>query len=129
VTSSAAPVPPSVQPTPAHSGLSLAKEESGLAAKAEALAELEKRVPRATFEDVDLSKSLEAKSGDILMGEILERFPNGNYKIRAVKRVIYKYGPPRVVSIIGVVKASDINEETDQIHSERLYEYRVDVAH
>ena len=95
----------------------------------ESIRELEKNVPRARLTDIDISKSIELKLGDSLMGEILERYPNGNYKIRAVKKVTYKNGPPRLVSVVGIVKNSDIGEENESIHSARLYEYRVEVGH
>ncbi len=118
---------PSSSPSPSPSrapGEGIAK-----GATAETMKELGKLAPRAHFNDVDLSRSLDLKVGDSMMGEILERFPNGNYKIRAVKKVQYKNGMPRLVSVIGIVKSSDIAEDGDSVHSGRLYEYRVEVAH
>jgi flagellar L-ring protein precursor FlgH len=82
-------------------------------------------VPVATFADVDVSKSLELKAGDQMMGEIIERYPNGNYKVRATKKVPYKGGPSRMVTMIGVVKGTDIAED-DTVASGKLYEYRVE---
>ena len=82
-------------------------------------------IPEATYADVDVGKSLEIKQSDVMMGEIIERYPNGNYKVRATKRVPYKGGTPRFVSLIGVVKGSDISEE-DVVSSGKLYEYRVE---
>jgi hypothetical protein len=69
------------------------------------------------------------KVGDTLIGEIIERFPNGNYRIRAVKKIAYKNGAQRSVSVVGIVKNSDISDENDGVHSGRLYEHRVEVAH
>ncbi len=80
-----------------------------------------------TYADIDVAQSLEVKSGDTLMGEILERYPNGNYKVRAVKKVVYKNGPPRMVSLLGIVKGSDITEE-DTVTSGKLYEYRLEAS-
>jgi flagellar L-ring protein FlgH len=87
----------------------------------------EAEVPPATIADVDVAKSLAMKAGDPMMGEIVERYPNGNYKIRATKRIPYKGGPPRFVSLVGVVKGSDITED-DTVPSGKLYEYRVEAA-
>ena len=80
--------------------------------------------PLATYNDVDVGKSLELKSGDTMMAEIVERYPNGNYKIRGLKRVPYKNGPPRLVSVVGVVQNSDI-DEAGSIKSSKLYEYKL----
>jgi hypothetical protein len=87
----------------------------------------EPEIPSATFADVDVTKSLAIKAGDAMMGEIVERYPNGNYKVRATKRIPYKGGPPRLVTLVGVVKGSDIAED-DTVGSGKLYEYRVTAA-
>jgi flagellar L-ring protein precursor FlgH len=87
----------------------------------------EPEIPNATFADVDVNKSLSIKTGDAMMGEIIERYPNGNYKIRATKRVPYRGGPPRLITLVGVVKGSDIAED-DTVGSGKLYEYRVTAA-
>jgi flagellar basal body L-ring protein FlgH len=90
--------------------------------------EIQKILPRATLSDVNLGLSLELKAGDKMMGEVIERFPNGNCKIKAVKKVIYKKGLSKVVTLTGVVKSADINDETDSIGSGKIYEYRIDVS-
>jgi flagellar basal body L-ring protein FlgH len=81
-------------------------------------------VPEATPADVDVSKSLEIKAGDMMMAEIVERYPNGNYKIRGVKRIPYKNGAPRMVSVVGVARGTDISED-DVVKSGKLYEYQI----
>ncbi len=86
----------------------------------------EVEVPVATVADVDVGKSLELKAGDTMLGEIVDRYPNGAYRIRATKRIPYKGGPPRNVSIEAVVKGTDIAED-DTVASGKLYEYRTDV--
>jgi flagellar basal body L-ring protein FlgH len=91
--------------------------------------EIQKQMPKATFADVNIQPQLDLKTGETMMGEIIERYPNGNYKIRTVKRIPYKKGPPRLVSVVGIVKSADINDETDIINSGKLYEYRVEVSH
>jgi hypothetical protein len=80
-----------------------------------------------TMADVDTSKSLEIKAGDQMMGEIVERYPNGNYKIRATRRVPYRNGAARMISLVGVVKGTDISED-DAIPSGKLYEYRIEAT-
>ena len=79
-------------------------------------------------EDFDIFSSIDVKLGDVMMGEIVERFSNGHYKIRGIKRIPYKMGPSKMVSVMGIVRTVDINEETDSINSGKLYEYRVQVA-
>ena len=59
------------------------------------------------------------------MSEIVERYPNGNYKIRGTKRIPYRNGA-RMVNLIGIVRGTDITEE-DTIASGKLYEYRLEV--
>jgi flagellar basal body L-ring protein FlgH len=61
------------------------------------------------------------------MAEIIERYPNGNYKIRGTKRVLYKNGTPRLVNLVGVVRGSDIAED-DTVPSGKLYEYRLEAV-
>jgi flagellar basal body L-ring protein FlgH len=90
--------------------------------------ELEKLVPRATLSDVDIYPLLDFKPGETMMGEIIERYPNGNYKVRTVKKVPYKRGTAKLVSVVGIVKGSDITEDTDVINAGKLYEYRVEVS-
>ncbi len=91
--------------------------------------EAELKIARTSFEDVDLQSALGVKAGETMMGEIVDRYPNGNYKVRASKKVPYKRGSPRIVSVLGVVKSTDVNEETDIINSGKLYEYRVEISY
>lgn len=87
----------------------------------------EVEIPTAKVTDVDVGKSLSLKSGDPLMAEIVERYPNGNYKVRATKRIPYRGGPPRFVNLVGVVKGSDIADD-DTVPSGKLYEYRIEAS-
>lgn len=82
-------------------------------------------IPVVSLADIDVGKSLEIKGGDTMMAEIVERYPNGNYKVRGTKKIPYKNGTPRLVTLLGVVKSSDINEE-DVVASGKLYEYRLE---
>ncbi len=81
-------------------------------------------VRRATPADIDVAKSMELKAGDNIMSEIIERYPNGNYKIRGSKKVAYRNGY-RILSMVGIVKGSDIGED-DSVASGKLYEYRLE---
>lgn len=85
----------------------------------------EPEIPRATYADIDVARSIELKTGDVMMAEIIERYPNGNYKIRGTKRVVYKTGAPRLLTLTGIVRGSDISEE-EVLASGKLYEYRLE---
>jgi flagellar basal body L-ring protein FlgH len=78
-----------------------------------------------TAADVDVTKSLEVKTGDTMMAEIVDRYPNGNYRIRGSKRIPYKNGAPRMMTVMGVVRGSDIGDD-DVVSSGKLYEYRLE---
>lgn len=82
-------------------------------------------IPQATLADIDVAKGLEIKAGDPILAEIVERYPNGNYKIRGTKRVAYRNGSPRLVTLLGVVRGADIGED-DTVTSGKLYEYRLE---
>jgi flagellar basal body L-ring protein FlgH len=82
-------------------------------------------VPLASNNDINVLPALEVKAGEPMMAEIVERYPNGNYKIRGIKRVLYKNGAPRLVSLVGIAKSSDVSEE-DVLNSGKLYEYRLE---
>jgi flagellar basal body L-ring protein FlgH len=81
---------------------------------------------KATMADIDITKVLEIKAGDTVMSEIVERFPNGNCKIRGTKKVPFR-GGYRVLTFVGVVRGTDISEE-DGVNSGKLYEYRLEVV-
>ncbi len=81
-------------------------------------------VRKATLQDIDVSRSMEFKAGDPIMAEIMERYPNGNYKVRGSKRINYKQGA-RFVTVTAIVKASDI-DDNETVPSGKLYEYRLE---
>lgn len=87
----------------------------------------EPQVREANMSDVDLSTELEIKANDTMMAEVVERYPNGNYKIRGTKKVIYKNGAPRLVTVVAVARGQDITDE-DVVNSGKLYEYRLEAA-
>lgn len=79
----------------------------------------------ATWADIDVAKSTSFKAGDTVMSEIIERYPNGNYKVRGTKRIPYRNGY-RNLAVTAIVKGSDLGDE-DSIPSGKLYEYRLEV--
>ena len=81
-------------------------------------------IRRATSADVDVAKSMALKPGDNIMSEIIERYPNGNYKVRGSKKVAYG-NSYRILSMVSIVKGSDIGED-DSVASGKLYEYRLE---
>lgn len=62
---------------------------------------------------------------DILTAEVLERYPNGNVRIRGIKRVPFKR-EVRNIEVLAIVKGSDINEQ-DVVNSSKFYEQRVEL--
>jgi flagellar basal body L-ring protein FlgH len=82
------------------------------------------QVPNVTWAEVDLRKSIEMKAGDPIMMEVMERYPNGNYKLRGLKRVRYQ-GRTKMVSVVAIAKSSDITDD-ETITSGKLYEYRIE---
>ena len=79
-----------------------------------------------TDADIDLSRSVDFKAGDKVMAEVVERYPNGNYRVRGHKRIAYRDGY-KMVSVSAIAKGSDISEDGDLVSSSKLYEYRVEV--
>jgi flagellar basal body L-ring protein FlgH len=79
------------------------------------------------WSQVDLTKNLGLTANEELRAEIVDRYQNGNYKIRAVKRVLYR-GSSKLVSLVAVAPAADFDDK-DLIASGKLYEYKIKVAH
>lgn len=104
---------------PARAGAPDAKDK-----KAEAKPE-ESEGREATYADIDVSSAVDLKEGDSMMAEILERYPNGNYKIRGVKKIRYR-NATRLLNLVGVVRSVDIAED-DTVPSSKMYEYRLEV--
>lgn len=77
------------------------------------------------FQHVNLVNAINLKPGDAMMAEIIERYPNGNYKVRASKQILYR-NSKRTVKVLGIVKPGDIGED-DAVASSKLYEYRTQV--
>jgi flagellar basal body L-ring protein FlgH len=78
------------------------------------------------WSQVDLSKAIALNPNEELRAEIIDRFQNGNFKIRAMKRVLYR-GHTKMVSLVAVAPAADLDDK-DMIQSGKLYEYNIRVA-
>jgi flagellar basal body L-ring protein FlgH len=89
--------------------------------------EVKSRMEKAVrWSQVDLSKVIAMAPAEELRAEIVDRYQNGNLKIRAVKRVLYR-GSSKLVSLVGVAPVVDFDEK-DVINSGKLYEYKLHVA-
>ncbi len=86
----------------------------------------ERMLKASQWANVDLTKSIGLQNNEEIRAEVIDRFKNGNYKVRAVKRVMYR-GTSKLISIVGVAPANDFDEK-DAIASGKLYEYRLKVA-
>ncbi len=86
----------------------------------------DKMVKAVRWSQVDLSGALGLAPNEEMRAEIIERFSNGNYKIRAVKRILYR-GSTKLVSMVAIAPVADLDEK-DLIASGKLYEYKVKVA-
>ncbi|MBI2605440.1 MAG: flagellar basal body L-ring protein FlgH [Deltaproteobacteria bacterium] len=62
---------------------------------------------------------------DVMTGEVLERYPNGNVRLRGVKRIPFKR-KVRNMDVIAIVRGSDIDEH-DTIQSSKFLEHRVEL--
>lgn len=94
-------------------------------AKSEVKADEDGEKREAGYADIDVSSAVDIKDGDLMMAEILERYPNGNYKIRGVKKVRYR-NSTRLLNLVGVIRSVDIADD-DTIPSSKMYEYRLEV--
>lgn len=81
---------------------------------------------RLSFAQVDLQDAIGVKAGDTLLAEVVERFPNGNYKIRGTKRLPFR-GATRLMTLVGVVRGNDLSDD-DKVNSGKLYEYRLEAV-
>ena len=79
----------------------------------------------ATIDDLDVSKYVNFKPTDTIMAEIVERYPNGNYKVRGSKKINY-HQSQRLLTLVAIARGTDITEE-DVVPSGKLYEYRLEV--
>ena len=78
------------------------------------------------WSQVDVSKAIGLTPGEEVRAEIIDRYQNGNYKIRAVKRIMYR-GSSKLISLVAVAPNTDF-DDADLIKSGKLYEYKVRVA-
>ncbi len=89
--------------------------------------EVKLKMERAVrWSQVDLSKAIGLAPTEELRAEIIDRYQNGNFKIRASKRVLYR-GSSKSISLIAVAPVADFDEK-DLINASKLYEYKIKVA-
>jgi flagellar basal body L-ring protein FlgH len=95
--------------------------------RSEEAQEVKGRMERAVrWSQVDLSKAIALNPNEELRAEIIDRYQNGNFKIRALKRVLYR-GHSKTLSLVAVAPAADLDDK-DTIQAGKLYEYQVRVA-
>ena len=95
---------------------------------AQSAEDIDRHLGRIKIQDVNIFPSLELLPGESMNGQIVERYQNGNYKVRVFKKIFYKNGKSRFLKVIGTIKGSDITEDTDLINSGKLYEYKIEVS-
>ncbi len=111
---------------PAAAGDQVANSQAAANRAPAGLGEAGVQVPTTTWAELDLRKSLEIKAGDPIMMEVLERYPNGNYKLRGLKRIRHR-GQTKMVSVVAIAKHTDISPD-ETITSGKLYEYRIEAV-
>lgn len=89
--------------------------------------EVKTRMEKAVrWSQVDLAGVIGLVPSEEMRAEIIDRYQNGNFKIKAVKRVLYR-GSSKMISFIAVAPAADFDEK-DVISSGKLYEHKVRVV-
>lgn len=126
LTGTIASTPKSEEKPPSDATGEEAKPKGDLADKKDVKAAetpAEKAKTNVSYGQLDLRPSLEFKSGDPWMAEVVQRYPNGNYKLRGLKTIRLR-GRPKRVELVAVAKATDISDD-DQISTRKVYEYRI----
>lgn len=88
----------------------------------------ENRAPAATGQADAAAAPVAAKepsADDLLTAEVLERYPNGNLRIRGVKRIPFR-NTVRNIEVVAIIKGNEIDER-DMIASSKFYEHRVEL--
>jgi hypothetical protein len=89
--------------------------------------EVKTRMEKAVrWSQVDLAGVIGLAPSEEMRAEIVDRYQNGNFKIKAMKRVLYR-GSSKMISFIAVAPAADFDEK-DVITSGKLYEHKVRVV-
>lgn len=79
----------------------------------------------ATAGNTPATNTNDAAPEDLLTAEVLERYPNGNIRIRGIKRVPFKT-QVRNIEVLAIVKAADISEQ-DVVQSSKFFDQRVEL--
>ncbi len=64
-------------------------------------------------------------ASDLLTAEVLERYPNGNVRLRGIKRVPFKR-QVRNIEVVAIVKGADISE-SDVVKSSKFFDQHVEL--
>lgn len=86
----------------------------------------EEKLEKKENSNRSISSSVQIKTGDTMIAEITDRLSNGNYKIKATKKIIYKSEFIKSIIVTGIVKSSDLNDETDVVSSSKLYDSKIE---
>ncbi|MGE4232173.1 MAG: flagellar basal body L-ring protein FlgH [Bacteriovoracia bacterium] len=73
----------------------------------------------------EVQNSRDLASEDKLTAEVLERYPNGNLRIRGIKRVPFRK-KDRDVEVTAIVRSADVADD-DSVKSSRFFEHKVDL--
>jgi flagellar basal body L-ring protein FlgH len=84
-----------------------------------------KKEMRPNFDEIDLLDAIGVKTGEVMMLEVVERYPNGNYKLKGTRKINYR-GATRSFGLLGVVKGTEITDD-DKFASGKLYDYRLEI--
>jgi flagellar basal body L-ring protein FlgH len=87
----------------------------------DAPAEGDQRAPAAQPE----AAGAEPAATDMLTAEVLERYPNGNVRLRGIKRVPFKR-QVRNIEVVAICKGTDISE-TDVVKSGKFFDQHVEL--
>jgi flagellar basal body L-ring protein FlgH len=108
---------------PGRSGLDTLGEKDLKSSAAEKTKESMQKA--LVWSQLDLSEAINLKAGESVMAEIVDRYPNGNYKIRATRQISYR-GQKRLMKVLGIVRGSDV-EGNETVPTGKLYEYSINV--
>ncbi|MBI3543436.1 MAG: flagellar basal body L-ring protein FlgH [Deltaproteobacteria bacterium] len=81
--------------------------------------------PAATPPADGTTPSTDLAAEDMLTAEVLERYPNGNVRVRGIKRVPFKR-QVRNIEVVAIVKGADIGEQ-DVVKSSKFFDQHVEI--
>lgn len=85
----------------------------------------EQKSPGAAGAEGAKTDDSELAASDMLTAEVLERYPNGNVRLRGIKRVPFKHNV-RNIEVVAICKGTDISEN-DIVKSSRFFDQHVEI--